>query len=439
MTACLIALVLAQTPANVADRLRIKGLNELGAHRMLTDLCTNIGNRIAGSDNAARAVAWAEAQMKGMDLANVRQIACKVPHWVRGPVEKAQIVGGDALTICALGGSAGTPAGGVTAEVIEVHSLDEVGKLGDAVKGKIVFYNRPFDQSLPSPFAAYGAAGDQRFAGPAVAAKTGAVATLVRSMTHDHDDVPHTGTTRFQGVAPSPAAALGLASADKLSRMLKADPHLKVTIELSCEKLPDVDSASVIGEIVGSENPNEVIVLGGHLDSWDKGQGAHDDGAGVTQSLEALRLLAALGLHPKRTIRAVAFMDEESGGEGAEAYAAWVKGNGEKPYMACESDSGGFMPRGFGVTQNKLGKVRGWQKHFAPFGIERFTAGGGGADVGPLAPLGATLFGLQPEGQRYFDYHHSDKDTIDKVNPRELEMGAIAMALLAWMVSEQGL
>ena len=208
---------------------------------------------------------------------------------------------------------------------------------------------------------------------------------------------------------------------------------------MSCQTLPDVPSANVCGEIVGSELPNEVIVMGGHLDSWDTGKGAHDDGAGCMQALEALRLIRVLGLKPKRTIRAVMFMNEENGLRGAPAYAEFAKKSGQTPFAAIESDSGGFMPRSFGVSKAKIDAVRPWEETLRVFGIERFNEGGGDADIGPLEPLGATLFALEPENARYFDYHHSRNDTIDKVNPREVEFGAMAMATLAWLVSENGL
>lgn len=429
--------LLASQPTNhqkVRDDLMKRGLADLGAYRMLKELCTEIGPRLSGSPQAAKAVEWADRTMRRNQAESVFQVACMVPHWVRGPVEEVEVVGGPKLNACALGMSPGTD--GITAEVVEVKSLDEVKP--EKVKGKIVFYNRPFDETLRTTFEMYGRAGDQRFAGPAVAAKAGAVGALVRSLTSAMDDQPHTGTTRFGDGPEVPAAALGRLSAERLSDLLKKGP-VKVSLKLSCQTLPDEPSANVVGEIRGTEHPEDVIVIGGHLDSWDKGQGAHDDGAGVTQAMEALRLIKALGLKPKRTIRAVAFMNEENGSRGAEAYAKFVRDSGVKPYAGIESDSGGFMPVGFGVDRDKLGKVFGWQPLLEPFGIYKFTPGGGGADVGPLGELGAALFGLTPTDARYFDYHHSHNDTLDKVNPRELEFGAMSMAMLAWLISEEGL
>ncbi len=434
------ALVLALTliagpkPEEIVKGLLQNGLTHLGAHEMLTDLVSTAPHRLSGSEGAAKAVDWVEAKMKAMGLAKVRRIACKVPHWVRGPVERAE-VNGEKLAMCALGNSG---AGKITANVLRVTSLKELEEKSALAKGKIVFFDRPFDPTLPGTMSAYGGANDQRTRGPQLASKFGAVGALVRSMTLAKDDVPHTGNSNFGDQARIPAAALGVQSADRLARTLRFDPYAKVSMELACELLPDADSANVIGEITGSEKPNEVIVIGGHLDCWDKGQGAHDDGAGVCQSLEVARLFMALNIQPKRTIRIVAFMNEENGLRGGTAYAEWAKTNGEKAYVGMESDSGGFMPREFNISAPKVGKAQKWLRHLNVFGIERITPGGGGADVGPLGALGAILVGLEPDNQRYFDYHHSDNDTLDKVNPRELEFGAMAMATATWFLSEEG-
>ena len=441
----LLASALALTPfasgqhryADVTTKLRERGLTELGAYALLDDLTTSVGHRISGSPGAEKAVQWGKATMERLRFQNVRLVPTMSPRWVRGDVEECSArsaAGSFPLKCAALGTSPGTPAEGVSAEVIEVRSIDEVAKLGDRAKGKIIFYNRSFDPTLVSTFAQYGAAGDQRFAGPAAAAKVGAVAAIVRSLTGDPDDVPHTGTTRNPGI---PAAALSVVAAERLSRALKDGP-VTVTLKLSCENLPPVPSANVVGELVGTEKPNEVIVMGGHLDSWDKGQGAHDDGAGVCQSLDALRLIRASGLRPKRTIRVVLFMDEEIGGTGSEAYAQLAKSSKERHIAALESDAGGFTPRAFTSSHKALKKLDKWLPALGEFGIERFLPGGGGADVAPLGPMGAVMFGLRPDGQRYFDYHHSDKDTLDKVHPRELQLGALAMATLVWLISQEG-
>jgi carboxypeptidase Q len=424
--------------AETINLLRKKGLTELGAYRMLDELTSKVGHRLSGSTGADASVKWVAKKLTAMGATNVAEVACMVPKWVRGPGEKATMNGKTKLNLCALGGSVATPKGGVQAEVIEVKSLAEAEKLGDKAKGKIVFYNRAFDPTLPATFEAYGGAVNQRSSGAIVAAKVGAVAVLVRSMTLATDDVPHTGALRYAaGGKKIPAAALGIQSANRLSQAIKRG-KTKVRLTLNCQTFPDVPSANVIGEIRGRELPNEVIVVGGHLDSWDLGTGAHDDGAGVTQALEALRLIKGLGLKPKRTIRVVAWMNEENGLRGARSYADYAKSAFEKHFAAMESDAGGFMPRAFGVDEAQLQNVQPWLPHLQQFGIERFIPGGADADNGPLSEAGAILFSLTPENQRYFDYHHSANDTIDKVNPRELEMGALAMASLCWLLSEDG-
>ncbi len=423
------------------DRIREEGLRNPQAFGFLRELTKGIGGRLSGSPQAAKAVEWGERRMRELGFENVHLVPCKVPHWVRGKPEKATLmVGGhsESLSVCALGGSVGTPRGGISAEVVEVQSLAEATALGDRAKGKIVFFNRRMDPTLLNTFAAYGGAVDQRTQGASVAAKVGAVAVVVRSMSTADDDAPHAGAMGYSADAPKiPAAALSTLAANRLTAALRDDPHAQVKLEMSCETLPDVDSANVVGELRGSEKPDEVIVMGGHLDSWDLAEGAHDDGAGVTQSLEALYLLKRLGLHPKRTIRVVFFMNEENGSRGAQAYALVAKT--EKHIAGIESDSGGFAPRFFGVggSDETVAKVRSWLPELSTVGIERIEKGGGGADVGPLSKYGAVTIGLEPESARYFDYHHSRNDTLDKVNPRELQLGAVAMALLAWRLSEE--
>ena len=426
-----------QSNESVIKQIKDKGLTELGAYSLLDELTSKIGGRMSGSPEAAKAVVWVGDKLKAMGAEDITQVPCTVPHWTRGKGEHATMDRVWGLSICALGGSEPTPHGGIEAEVVEVHSLKEAEALGDKGKGKIVFFNRPFDPTLPQTFMAYGGSVDQRGGGATAAAKSGAVAVLVRSMTLAKDDAPHTGAMQYGSGKRIPAAALGIQSAEKLSAAIKKGPT-KVKLVLNCKNNPDVQSANIFGEIKGSEKPEEVIAIGGHLDSWDLGRGAHDDGAGITQAMEALRLIKSLGLKPKRTIRVVAWMDEERGGTGARAYAAYAKNAKEKHFAAMESDSGGFMPRAFGASADKLEKVKAWQPLLQDFGIEKFTAGGSDADNGPLGAFGAILFALQPDNQRYFDYHHSRNDTIDKVNPRELEMGAIAMGSLAWLLSEEG-
>lgn len=436
MTPLLLFPLLVTRSADPLDQMVNRGLTDLGAYRMLTSLCTEVGHRISGSARSERSIQWVEREMKRMGLSNIQRVPCKVPRWVRGDVERATMVPGGKLSVLALGMSVGTPKGGITAEVIEVKSLQEAEALGTRGKGKIVFFNRGFDPTKTVTFEAYGGAVDQRVRGASAAAKSGAVAVLVRSMTLAKDDSPHTGAMGYSpGVKKIPAAALGIKSADRLSAALKKG-RVKVKLTLSCQNLPDVPSANVIGEIPGTES-GDVIALGGHLDSWDVGQGAHDDAAGVVQALEAVRLMKALNLKPKRTIRVVAWMNEENGGRGAAAYAERAK---TEPHLAAmESDAGGFMPRAVGVTASKLDIALDWLPRLRRLGVEQIVEGGTDADNGPLEPLGVTCFSLIPENQRYFDYHHSWKDTIDKVNPRELEFGPLTMASVAWLCSETGL
>lgn len=440
----LLAVAFPGKPTIQFDPLKQAGLRNLGAYSLLRELTKDVGNRLSGSPQAAQAVEWGKQTMERLGFENVHLVPCMVPHWVRGDVGTAQIVqaGGTTVNLAtlALGGSVATPEGGLEAEVVEVHSLGDVEKLGAAVKGKIVFYNGPMDPTI-SPFAAYGRAGAQRFAGPATASKYGAVGTLVRSMTTAHDDVPHTGTTTFRDPKSRiPCAAIGVLSAEKLSQELKAGP-VKVRMNFNSQWLPDEPSASVVGEIRGKKFPNEVVIMGGHLDSWDVGEGAHDDGSGCVQSLEALNLIRTTMPAPDRTIRVVLFMNEENGGRGGEAFALAMKNSNEKIVAALESDSGGFMPRSFGmsVKPKEVARYQSWLEPLASCGIERFEAGGeGGADIAPLEPLGPVLCGLSPDGTKYFDFHHTQRDTMENVHPFELQHGANAMAILAYLFAQNG-
>jgi carboxypeptidase Q len=439
----------AQVPApNEYDSIAVTifktSLQSGQAYDALTELTTKIGNRLSGSENAAKAVAWTKNKMEEFGLEEVHLEPCMVPHWVRGAIEQAAIIPSNRkripITIAALGGSIATPSKGITAEVVEVRSFEELHKLGAEARGKIVFFDRPFDQTKFNTFEAYGGAVDQRWAGAMQASRAGGVLALVRSVTSRLDDVPHTGVMGYvDSIQKVPGVAISTMGANLLSALLKKDGDLKVYVKTSSETLPDVESANVIGEIRGTELPNEVIVVGGHLDSWDKGRGAHDDGSGVVQSIEALRLLKQLGLKPKRTIRAVAFMNEENGGRGGQAYAAKDR-PGEVHVAAIESDMGGFMPRGFGVGTDsvRFQKIARWAHLFSPIWADRIVQGGGGSDISWLAPKGVPQVSLLPETQRYFDYHHSDNDTIDKVNARELELGAACLAILTYVLAQEG-
>lgn len=418
------------------------------SYENLRYLTGTIGARLSGSPQAQLAVEWGKATMEkaGFDRVYLQEVM--VPHWVRGRQERGEIIGnkdkGVRVAVCALGGSVGT-GGKLKAGVVEVHSLEEVRNLPEAaVKGKFVFYNRPFDDALIEPGAAYGRAGDQRRSGAIEAAKRGAVGALVRSLTSARDDNPHTGTMQYDAAVPKvPGAALSTNAADQLSQLLKANPDLQFELEMDCATLPEEKSYNVVGEIKGSKYPNEIITVGGHLDSWDLAQGAHDDGTGCVQSMEALRLLRAAGFKPERTIRAVLFMNEENGTRGGNEYARLAQQNKETHVAAIESDGGGFTPRGFTLEADPatVTKITRWAPLFQPYHAADLLPGHSGTDIEPLneAVHPKALIGYKCDSQRYFDIHHTAADTFDKVNRRELELGGAGMASLIYLLSKYGL
>ena len=329
---------------------------------------------------------------------------------------------------------------GLKAEIVEVKSLDELEQLGRTkIEGKIVFYNRPMEPTLINTFAAYGGCVDQRYSGAEAAAKFGAVGVIVRSMNLRIDDFPHTGAMSYGDLPLDqriPAAAISTKGADLLSATLSLHKQTQFYFKQNSRNFPDVKSYNVIGEIKGSLYPDEIMVVGGHLDSWDLGDGSHDDGAGVVQSMDVLSLLKQVGYRPKRTIRVVLFMNEENGLRGGNEYARVALAEGEKHVFALESDSGGFTPRGFSFDTDKetFGQIKSWSNYFYPYLSDRFELGGSGADIGPLKPQGLILAGLKPDSQRYFDHHHSDNDRFEHVNKRELELGAAAMTALIYLM-----
>ncbi|WP_460968562.1 M28 family peptidase [Spirosoma migulaei] len=447
----LFTLIVGYTQAQTTDSVAIRkiyneALSNGKSYEWLRHLTKQIGPRLSGSTGAQKAVDWTKQVMEkeGFDRVFLQEVM--VPHWVRGAKEVAYIQNGKQKTtvpIAALGGSVATGPKGVEASVIEVTSFPELRALGaDKVKGKIVFYNRPMDPTKINTFEAYGGAVDQRANGATEAAKLGAVGAIVRSMNPRHDDYPHVGGMRYgTGVPLIPTAAISTNGADLLSKSLKENPNLTFYFKQSCETLPDAKSYNVVGEIKGSEKPDEIIVVGGHLDSWDLAEGAQDDGAGCMQSIEVLRLFKALGIKPKRTLRAVMFMNEENGLRGGVQYADLAKKNNEKHMAAVESDAGGFTPRGFGIvgTPEQRAKVMPWKPLLAPYGLLEIGGGGGGADIGPLAQSGTVLFGFKPDSQRYFDYHHTAVDNFEVVSQRELELGAASMAALIYLLDQYGL
>ncbi len=418
------------------------------SYEMLHDLTTKIGPRLSGSPGAAAAVEWSRHVMEDFGFDSVWLQPVMVPHWVRGQKEIARIVnskkmGSLDLHVSALGGSVGTGPSGVSSTIVEVKNFDELKTLGTKhLQGKIVFFNRPMDATKINTFAAYGGAVDQRGGGASEAAKYGAIAVIVRSMGSTLEDYPHTGSLRYTPLVPMiPAVAVSTKHAELLSKLLKEEKDLNVYIETHCQILEDSPSYNVVGEIKGGEYKDEIILVGGHLDSWDLGQGAHDDGAGCVHSIEVLRLFKQMGYKPKRTLRAVMFMNEENGLRGGQKYAELAEKNKEKHIVAIESDRGGFTPRGFTVPSDEKAKekVRSWKPLLEPYGLSDFSQVGGGADIGPLAPQGVPLMGFLPDSQRYFNYHHTAEDTIDKVNKRELELGSASMAALVYLIDKYGL
>ena len=416
------------------------------AYVWLDYLSNQIGGRLSGSTNADKAVQYTKSELEKLGLDNVWLQEVMVPKWERGEKEIAYFdTRGERenVNICALGGSVATPESGLKAQVVEVKSFEELATLGLAVKGKIVFFNGAMNPELINTFEAYGGCSKQRYAGAYEAGKLGAVGVIVRSLNLRQDDFPHTGSMSYMDLPNSqriPSAAISTNDANKLSEVLKKDKNLEFYFKQSCKQFEDVLSYNVIGEITGSEFPNEYMVVGGHLDSWDLGDGSHDDGAGVVQSMDVLRLLKESGIKPKRTIRVVLFMNEENGLRGGKKYAEEAKRKNEYHVFALESDSGGFTPRGFSFdcSDANMDKVLSWEPLFKPYLIHYFEKGYSGADIGPLKNDNIVLAGLRPDSQRYFDHHHASNDTFDTVNKRELELGAATMTSLIYLFDKYG-
>ena len=435
----------AQTDSTWIRRVANEILSNGQAYNNLRVLTKTIGGRLAGSPQMYQAEDWGFKALQTAGSDNTWKQACMVPHWVRGGTDLAQALtaeGKRKLDVVALGNSIGTGKQGLKSEVVMVQSFEELDAKKDQVAGKIVFFNYPFNNTMVRTFEAYGDASKYRGQGPSRAAKYGAVGVIVRSMSHSTDNHPHTGATRYDSLYNKiPAVAIGLQDANWLAERIASSP-VQVSMKTLGTFLPDVEGHNVIGELKGTEFPNEIITVGGHLDSWDNCEGAHDDGAGCVQTIEILRAFKAIGYQPKRTIRFVLFANEENGLRGGSKYADEAKAKGEKHIFAMESDAGGFTPRAFGFTMSdeQFQKVSAWRSLIAPYGCSEFAMGGGGADIGPLNRTFKTpLAGLQPDSQRYFDYHHARNDTFEAVNKRELELGAVNMAALIWLVDRYGL
>ena len=416
-------------------------------------LTKNTGGRLAGSPQMVLAERWGAAVMKEAGAENVTLQECKVPHWVRGGKDKAFVsfTGKNGkeqtynLNVLALGNSVGSGAAGVQSTLLRVNNFDDLEKKKDEVKGKIVFYNNPFDDTLVNTFSAYAKNVIYRGAGASRAAKYGAVAVMIRSMTNTPgSNYPHTGSLHYSdSVKAIPAAAMGLEDVHHLDSLFDANIPLKASLFTYGKMLPDTIGHNIIGELKGSEHPEQIITVGGHLDSWDPAEGANDDGTGVVQTIEVLRALTALGYHPKHTIRFVLFANEENGTRGAEMYAAEAKRKGEQHLFALESDDGGFTPRGFRFEIDSaalMQKVNAWKPLFTPYYGDRFEPGESGSDVGYLKELHTPLLaGLNTDSQRYFYIHHAATDVFENVDIREMKLGAVNMAALVYLVDKYGL
>ena len=436
-----------QETADVITQFYGDALGERESYNLLRDLSKDIGQRLSGSEGAAKAVLWSKEIMEGYGFDSVFLQEVMVPHWERGSYEECFYYEGNKkinLSILGAGGTVSTPFEGVTAEVVEVKSLEEVDVLGrEGVEGKIVFYNKAFNQRYINIGTSYGETGFQRRLGAIKAAEYGAVASVFRSLSSSNDDYPHTGSMSYkEGVDSIAHGGLGVLSSIKLSEKIKVDPKTKLTVRLSGKWFPDALSHNVIGEIKGSENPDNIILVGGHLDSWDVSEGAHDDGAGCVHSIGALRLFQKQGIKPKNTLRAVMFMNEENGLRGGTQYAENAIKNNEKHIVAIESDASAYIPRGFGFSgsDEQLEKIQDWLKYFDKNTISYFSKGGGGADIGPLhRRTGTPMFGLSIDGQKYFEIHHTAKDVFEAVHPREMELGTASMASLVYLIDKYGL
>ena len=420
-----------------------EALTSFDSYYMLRDLCKNIGGRLTGSKNANDAVTFIESRLKEMKLDNVYLQEMKVRNWERGEKEVGYAntnKGRVNFNVCALGISVGTGDKGIEAKIVEVKSWDELRNLGkENVQGKIVFFSRAADQRGYTTGYGYGSSVDQRVRGAIEGARYGAVGVIVRSATVSYDNFPHTGVMRYNdSLTKIPAIAISTKDSDVLSSLLKEDKDMTFYFRTTCHQDEDTESYNVIGELKGSEKPEEIIVVGGHVDSWDLGEGAHDDGTGIVQSIEVLRIFQTLGIKPRHTIRFVGFMDEEIDQKGGRKYAEIVKAKNEIHLAAIETDGGGFTPHGFSfeVSEEKLQQYKDLQKYFAPYWMHLFVKGGGGVDVSFLKETGTTLIGLITDSQRYFDYHHSANDVFENVNRRELQLGSASIAALVYLIDK---
>lgn len=421
-----------------------EALSDGKAYEDLRSLCKDVGARLSGSSEAQMAVEWSKMTMDKYHFDKVYLEEIMVPHWERGTKESGWIRTKDGqlikLNILALGGSIGTD-GIMKGEIIEFKHLDDLKKAKRKdIEGKIVFLNQPMDEQQINTFKAYGGCYAIRGNGAIEGSKLGAKAVIIRSLGMPVDDHPHTGSMHYDdSISKIPAAAISTKDAEEISELLKKG-KLELILEMDCRVFPDIVSYNVIAELTGSESPNEIITFGGHLDSWDTGEGAHDDGAGVIHCLEALRILKKLNYKPLHTLRVVFFMNEENGNKGGKTYATWSKEKGEIQIAALESDRGGFSPRGFHCdgSSDQLNLLKSLEKHFIPYELSEFDKGYGGVDIGPLKESfpGIPLFGFVPDSQRYFDFHHAPSDVFENVNKRELELGCAAISSMIYLLDK---
>lgn len=415
-----------------ADRLIDAALADTAAWERLTWLVDRFGNRFSGSAALEQAHDWMLAEMERDGLENVRGERVMVPHWVRGE-ESATLVEPrrQDLPMLGLGGSVATPPEGITAEVLVVGSFEELTQRAAEARGKIVLFD--------APFTSYGETVRYRSQGAVEAARAGAVASLIRSVTPFSMKTPHTGGMRYEDDVPRiPHAAITVEDAMLLHRMQERGERIVVTLRMSAQTLPDAESKNVIAELRGREFPDEIVVLGGHTDSWDVGQGAMDDAGGVVAAWEAVRLMKELGLRPRRTVRVVGWTNEENGLRGGNAYRDAHRDELDRHVLAIESDAGVFKPLGYGFTGSDealaiISEIGRLLERIDAGTIER---GGGGADIGPIMQLGVPGMGLNVDGSRYFWYHHTDADTIDKLDMREFLECVASLAVMAWAVAE---
>jgi len=435
-----VALVLAADGAGVAGRIVGAALVEGRPYEKLAYLSDRIGARLSGSPQLEKAVQWTAEEFRRDGLEKVWTEKVMVPRWVRGE-ETGRILAPvqHELALTALGMSVPTPDEGITAEVVEVSEFEELHALGEAqVRGKIVLYNKPIFREGGRE-RGYGSAVGLRHAGAIEAAKLGGVATLIRSLGTADFRLPHTGSMGYEeGVPRIPSAAITAEDADLIHRLLASGEPVKAQLRLGCRNLPDAESANVIADLPGRERPDEIVLIGAHLDSWDLGTGAIDDGAGVVIVMETMRLLEAHGLIPRRTIRAVLFTNEENGLRGGRAYAENHKDELDRHVAAIESDAGSGAPLGFRVSAGPGGEdlVREIASHLGVIHASQVRTPGGGADISPMRSAGVPQIGMWQDTTHYFDYHHTAADTLDKVDPEDLRRNVAAMALLAYMLAE---